>query len=265
MVNLCVNGRDAITGIGTMTIETENSHISEERSTAHLELAPGEYVLLTVIDNGCGMDEERLAHIFEPFFTTKGIGKGTGLGLATVYGIIKQNNGFINVLSEASRGTTFKIYLPRHRVETKQKPEEKRKASPARGKETVLVVEDEPALLDLSKIVLEGRGYQVLAAGTPSEAMRLAEEHAGKIDLLMTDVVLPEMNGGDLAKQMLPLYPGMKRLFMSGYTDDIIANQGVLDDGLYFIQKPFSIQDLTAKVREVLDQKQINELPRDSP
>ena len=255
LANLCVNARDAITGIGTITIETENSCLSEDRSIAHLGLAPGEYVLLTVSDSGCGMDQETLSHLFEPFFTTKGIGKGTGLGLATVYGIIKQNNGFINVLSEPDRGTAFKIYLPRHRGEVKQKPAEKRKASPARGKETVLVVEDEPALLDLSKIVLEGRGYQVLAAGTPSEALRLAEEYVGKIDLLMTDVVLPEMNGGDLAKQMLPLYPGMKRLFMSGYTDDIIANHGVLDDGLFFIQKPFSIQDLTAKVRAVLDQK----------
>ena len=193
-----------------------------------------------------------LAHIFEPFFTTKEIGKGTGLGLATVYGIVKQNNGFINVYSEPGQGTTFTIYLPRHAGKAAQARTEGAAEPAARGHETILLVEDEPAILKLTTTMLEQQGYTVLAAGTPGEAIRLAEEHAGEIHLLMTDVVMPEMNGRDLAKNLLSLYPNLKRLFMSGYTADVIAHHGVLDEGVHFIQKPFSMKDLAAKVREAL-------------
>lgn len=201
------------------------------------------------------MEKDTVDKIFEPFFTTKGIGKGTGLGLATVYGIVKQNNGFINVYSEPNEGTTFRIYLPRHIGQTEQMRKEVMPASIQRGEETILMVEDEPSLLDLNKMILEKQGYRVFTAGTPGEAIRLAEEHTGNIDLLMTDVVMPEMNGQELANKMLSLYPTLKCLFTSGHTANVIAHHGVLDEGVHFIQKPFSRRDLAAKVREVLDQK----------
>ena len=255
LANLCINARDAIAGIGKVTIETENVSFDEAYCTDHAGFVPGEYVLLAVSDDGCGMDKEILGKLFEPFFTTKGVGKGTGLGLATIYGIVRQNNGFINVYSEPDQGTTFRIYLPRHIGKAEQARTERLQEPVMRGQETVLVVEDELALLDLSKLMLEKQGYRVLTAGTPGEAIRLAEEHAGEIHLLITDVVMPEMNGRDLAKKMLSLYPNLKRLFMSGYTANVIAHHGVLDDGVYFIQKPFSRKDLAAKVREALDQK----------
>jgi CheY-like chemotaxis protein len=210
-------------------------------------------VRLVVSDNGCGMEKETLARLFEPFFTTKDVGQGTGLGLATVYGIVKQNNGFINVYSEPDKGTTFTIYLPRHTAKAEQMRKESPLAPAARGHETILLVEDEPAILKMTTRLLESQGYTVVAASTPGEAIRLAREHAGEIRLLMTDVVMPEMNGRDLAKNLLSLYPQLKRLFMSGYTANVIAHQGVLDEGVYFIQKPFSIQDLAAQVREALD------------
>jgi len=257
LANLFVNARDAIIGTGKITIETSNISLDENYCVDHAESIPGEYVLLTVSDSGCGMDKEILGNIFEPFFTTKGMGKGTGLGLAMVYGIIKQNHGFITVYSEPGHGTTFKIYLPRHIGEIQQvvPAEQQVPVICSSGKETVLVVEDEPSLLDLCKIILEGQGYRVLAANTPEEAISLAQEHSGEIDLLMTDVVMPEMNGRDLANKMLSLQPNLKRLFMSGYTANVIADHGILDEGLHFIQKPFSRKDLTAKVREALDQK----------
>ena len=191
-------------------------------------------MLLAVSDDGCGMDKETLAHIFEPFFTTKGVGKGTGLGLATVYGIVKQNNGFINVYSEPGQGTTFTIYLPRHAGKAEQARTEGAAEPAARGHETILLVEDEPAILKLTTRMLEQLGYTVLAASTPGEAIRLAREHAGEIHLLMTDVVMPEMNGRDLARNLLSLYPHLKCLFMSGYTADVIAHHGVLDEGRAF-------------------------------
>jgi len=255
LANLCVNARDAISGVGKMTIETENRTLDEDYCALHAGFVPGNYVILAVSDDGCGMNKETLSHLFEPFFTTKGMGKGTGLGLATVYGIVKQNNGFINVYSEPDQGTTFKIYLPRHAGKTGQL-QTKGPAVPARrGRETILLAEDEPAILELTTMMLERQGYTVLAASTPGEAIRLAGEYAGEIHLLMTDVVMPEMNGRDLAKNLLSLYPHLRRLFMSGYTADVIAHHGVLDEGVYFIQKPFSIKGLAAKVREALDQK----------
>jgi PAS domain S-box-containing protein len=254
LVNLSVNARDAIAGVGKITIETENIRFDETYCADHTGFVPGEYLLLAVSDDGCGMDREILGKLFEPFFTTKGAGKGTGLGLATCYGIVKQNSGFINVYSEPDRGTTFRIYLPRHIGKAEQIQKEGPQEPVIRGRETVLVVEDEEALLELGKIMIEKQGYRVLTAGTPGEAIRLAEEHPGEIHLLMTDVVMPEMNGRELARKMLSLYPNLKRLFMSGYTADVIAHHGVLDDGVHFIQKPFSRQDLAAKVREALDQ-----------
>ena len=256
MANLCVNARDAITGVGKVTIELENIHLDETFCAGYpYFISPGDYILLAVSDDGHGMDKKIQDRLFEPFFTTKDVGKGTGLGLATVYGIVKQNKGFINVYSEPGQGTTFRIYLPRHLGDVEQAKTEKLQESMGRGHETVLVVEDESAILDVCKIMLEQQGYEVLAAATPEEAIRLAEEHSGKIHLLITDMVMPGMNGRDLAKRFLSIYPAMKCLFMSGYTANMIAHQGILDEGVYFIQKPFSKNDLMAKVRKVLDQK----------
>jgi CheY-like chemotaxis protein len=254
LANLCVNARDAIADVGKVTIETGNSVFDEEYCKEHAGFLPGEYTLLTVSDNGCGMKSKTLENIFEPFFTTKESNKGTGLGLATVYGVVKQNNGFINVYSEPDQGATFRIYLPRHRVKEASLPDKEAIRPAARGHETILLVEDEPAILRMTTMMLERTGYKVLAASTPGAAIALAREHAGDIHLLMTDVVMPEMNGRDLAKNLLSLYPNLKRLFMSGYTANVIAHHGVLDEGVQFIQKPFAKQDLAVKVREVLDE-----------
>ncbi|MCG6533249.1 MAG: PocR ligand-binding domain-containing protein [Syntrophales bacterium LBB04] len=255
LANLCVNSRDAISGVGKITIETGNSALDEDYCAAYAGFVPGEYVWLTVSDNGCGMDKETMSHLFEPFFTTKAMGKGTGLGLATVYGIVKQNSGFINVNSEPGLGTTFKIYLPRHDGKTEQLRTKGPREAAGRGQETILLAEDEPAILEMTTKMLEYQGYTVLAASTPGEAIRLTREHADEIHLLMTDVVMPEMNGRDLARNLLAICPHLKCLFMSGYTADVIAHHGVLDEGVYFIQKPFSIKELAAKVREALDRE----------
>ncbi|MFI5380950.1 MAG: ATP-binding protein, partial [Tepidisphaerales bacterium] len=253
LANLCVNARDAIEGVGEITIETGNIALDEGYCARHAGLLPGEYVTLTVSDTGSGMDRETQSHLFEPFFTTKGVGAGTGLGLATVYGIVKQNNGWINVDSKLGRGTTFTIYLPRHVNKAGPTLSDGATQSVVRGHETILLVEDESLILTMTTTMLQKQGYTVLAAGTPGEAIRLAREHAGEIHLLMTDVVMPEMNGRDLARNLLSLYPGLKRLFMSGYTADVIAHHGVLDEGVYFMQKPFSMSRLSVKVRQALD------------
>jgi len=253
LANLCVNARDSMTGTGKITIETHNMTIDQAYCAHYTYFDPGDYVMLAISDNGCGMDEETRSHLFEPFYTTKEVGRGTGLGLATVYGIVKQNSGFITVDSEPGRGTTFKIYLPRHAAAAK-KDQERVSATPlARGNETILLVEDEPSILKMGRTLLERLGYRVLTAAAPEEAIRLAGEYAGKIHLLMTDVVMPGMNGQELAENLMSLYPDMKRLFMSGYTADIIASQGVLDGGVHFIQKPFAKHDLAVKVRKALD------------
>jgi CheY-like chemotaxis protein len=237
-----------------LTIETANCTFDDDYCAAHEEVVPGEYVRLTVSDDGCGMDKATQERLFEPFFTTKGVGKGTGLGLATVYGIVKQNNGFINVTSEPNKGTTFEICLPRHgTAKTGLAPSERLTGPVARGRETILVVEDEPAILRMTKTMLERLGYTVLTASTPGEAIQLAGSYTGVIHLLMTDVVMPEMNGRDLAKNLLTSYPALKRLFMSGYTADVIAHHGVLDEGVHFIQKPFSKEDLATRVSEALE------------
>jgi two-component system, cell cycle sensor histidine kinase and response regulator CckA len=255
LANLCVNARDAIAGVGKIIIETHAVTFDEAYCAYHSDVVPGEYLLLAMSDDGCGMDKETLGKLFDPFFTTKEMGKGTGLGLATVYGIVKQNNGFINVYSEPGHGTIFKIYLPRHAAQTGQMREESPAAPVAMGYETILLVEDDPVMLEIVRLMLETLGYRALASSTPVEAIRVAREHAGKIHLLITDVVMPGMNGRDLAKNIVSLCPDIRRLFMSGYTSNVIAHQGVLDEGVNFIQKPFSIQVLATKVREALDSK----------
>ena len=258
MANLCVNARDAISGVGKITIETGKAIFDDVYCADHPGFDPGDFVMLAVSDNGCGMDKQTLANLFEPFFTTKDVDKGTGLGLATVYGIVKQNNGFINVYSEPGQGTTFKIYLPRYRTAKMEfLPEKVKEPQTERGQETILLVEDEPSILKMTTMMLERLGYQVVAAKTPGEAIRLAQEHTGKIDLLVTDVVMPEMNGRDLAKNILSIHPNLIRLFMSGYTANVIAHHGVLDKGVNFIQKPFSREELGAKVREALDEGKV--------
>ena len=239
--------------MGKIVIETGKKSFDEEYCRKHTGFVPGDFALLTVSDNGGGMEKETLDNLFEPFFTTKEVGKGTGLGLATIYGIVKQNAGFINVYSEPGQGSTFKIYLPRlgeDEDDDKAVPEKKTAAG---GTETILLVEDDPSILTITRMMLERKGYSVLLAATPSEAIDLAKIHADKIHLLMTDVIMPEMNGRDLAGLLKELYPAIRLLFMSGYTADIIAHQGILDDGISFIQKPFSMADLTEKLRDVLD------------
>ncbi len=251
LANLCVNARDAINGPGRITIETKNVIIDDEYCRNHMYARPGDYVMLSVSDTGCGMDEQTKSRIFEPFFTTKAAGQGTGLGLATVYGIVKQNEGFVNVYSEPGEGTSFKLYFPRHkRVNTAENQTEK-KLPTGRG-EHILLVEDEPAILEMTQTMLESIGYSVISAKTPEEALRLVREKGDHIQLMMSDVVMPGMNGKELANELKTLHPEIKVLFMSGYTSDIIAHQGVLDKGINFITKPFSLPELAEKINAVL-------------
>jgi PAS domain S-box-containing protein len=253
LVNLCVNARHAIGDTGQIVIETANVALNNDNGDDVPDIAPGKYVRLMVSDNGCGMDAETLAQLFEPFFTTREIGQGTGLGLSTVYGIVKQNKGAVTVQSEPGRGATFKIYFPRRRAKGGHGPQTDATSLEESGHETILLVEDEPMILEMTTTMLELQGFRVLAAAAPGEAIRLAREHQGDIHLLITDVVMPEMNGRDLARNLLSIYPDIKRLFMSGYTANVIAHHGVLDPGVHFIQKPFSSRDLAAKAREALD------------
>ncbi len=253
LANLVVNARDAISGVGAITLRTENVVIDDSYVAETPEFIPGEYLLLTVSDTGAGMSPEVRENIFEPFFTTKELGKGTGLGLSTVYGIVKQNEGFIYVASEPGKGTTFKIYLPRFEAETAQVLPDEVAGKPPTGTETILVVEDDESILNLSKMILENLGYTVLAAQTPVHAINLVQEHSGELHLLITDVVMPEMNGRALAEQLGAVRANLKCLYMSGYTADVIAHRGILDEGVNFIQKPFGSDGLAAKVRQVLD------------
>ena len=252
LANLCVNARDAIKNTGRVTIETRNNIIDADYCENNPGAVPGEYVHFSVSDNGSGMESETMAHVFEPFYTTKGLGEGTGLGLATVYGIVKQNNGFIKIYSEPGQGTTFTVHLPRHEDKNSRPLIETKAAPLPKGQETILLVEDELAILQITAHLLGKQGYTVLTAETAVDAMRLAREHVGEISLLITDVIMPEMNGKELANKLLSLNPQLKCLYMSGYTADIIAQHGVLDDGMHFIQKPFSLPGLANKVREVL-------------
>lgn len=253
LANLCVNAKDAIKDTGRITIELQNITINTEQYEITPDSAPGDYVCLSVRDDGCGMDKETQAHIFEPFYTTKELGKGTGLGLATVFGIIRQNNGFIHVQSDLGHGTMFAAYLPRFNEKHLPTHSEDKMQPLQQGHETILLVEDEPAILQLTSTMLTEQGYTVLTAKAAAEAIQLAHEHAGDISLLITDVIMPEMNGRDLAASLHSVYPNMKCLFMSGYTSDVIAHHGVLDEGMQFLQKPFSLKDISKKVRIALE------------
>lgn len=252
LANLAVNAREAIRGVGQLSIRTENVTLRESDLAAHADFIAGDYVLLTVSDNGAGMDQATMAHLFEPFFTTKGLGKGTGLGLATLYGVVKQNGGFIDVDSFPGRGTTFNIYLPRT-MEDRTEASAADAQETGGGSETVLFVEDSAPLVKLVTTLLNRRGYNVLAAGMPSAALELVRQYPKPIHLLIADVIMPEMNGRKLADQVCELRPGIKVLFISGYTADVIAPHGMLESGIDFLQKPVAGKTLLAKVREILD------------
>jgi PAS domain S-box-containing protein len=253
LANLCVNARDAIAGVGRVTIETANTRLDQAYCATQPEAVPGDYVRLAVGDSGCGMSEDVLAHIFEPFYTTKEVGKGTGLGLATVYGIVEQNHGHIAVHSEVGKGTTFHLYLPRAAAAAPAGAVAVAPVALPRGTETILVAEDEKSVRVTSCRFLELLGYTVLAAATPTEALRLAGAHTGPIHLLLTDVIMPGMNGPDLAGLLAEGRPKLKCLFMSGYTADVMMRRGMLGAGRPFLSKPFSRDDLARKVREMLD------------
>ena len=253
LANLCVNSRDAIDGVGRITIETGMASFNAAYCADHPGFVPGDYVLLAVSDDGCGMDLETIDKIFEPFFTTKAVGQGTGLGLATVYGIVKQNQGFINVYSEPGKGTTFKIYLARHAAPAVDISRESPAGIPKGHGEIILVVEDEGSILKLAERILVDLGYTVLTAQNPNQALSLASERPIEIDLLITDVVMPEMNGKELSNRLHGICPRLKTLFMSGYTANVIAHRGVLDEGVHFITKPFSTEKMANKVKEALD------------
>jgi CheY-like chemotaxis protein len=252
LLNLVVNARDAMPAGGQLTIETRNALLEAAYAQTHAEVQPGPYVLLAVSDTGCGMDKETQAKIFEPFFTTKGVGKGTGLGLSTVYGIVKQSGGFIQVYSEPGQGSCFKIYLPRLKEPA---PADRGRSAPfiiPGGTETILLVEDDERVRQLARMALEGVGYTLLEASNGAEALRLSAAHPGPIHLLVTDVVMPQMSGRQLAAQLSSARPALKVLYVSGYTDDAIVRHGVLEKGLVFLQKPFTPAVLARKVREVL-------------
>jgi CheY-like chemotaxis protein len=253
IMNLAVNARDAMPRGGNLTIETANVDLDDAYAQAHAPVGTGPYVMVAVSDTGTGMSAEVQAHIFEPFFTTKEQGKGTGLGLATVYGIVKQSDGYVWVYSEVGQGTTFKIYLPRIAPTGTPSSSKAEAPAPHRASETVLVAEDEESVRRLTRRVLEGQGYTVLAAADGPDALRLAHTHPGPIHLLLTDVVMPNMSGRELADLVVSARPETKVLYLSGYTDDAVIHHGVLEPGIAFLQKPFTPQSLARKLREVLD------------
>jgi CheY-like chemotaxis protein len=252
IVNLAINARDAMPRGGRLTIETSNVDLDDGYVDVHFTATPGSYVLLTATDTGIGMDVETKSHMFEPFFTKKGKGKGTGLGLATLYGIIKQSDGYVWVYSEPGQGTSFKIYLPRVMDAAEALPQPIHSVA-SRGTETILVVEDDEQVRRLTRKMLEARGHTVLVAANGVEALQLLETHSGLIELLVTDVVMPEMSGRELAERVAVLRPAMRILYLSGYTDDTVVRHGVLQSGIAFLQKPFAADALVRKVREVLD------------
>ena len=252
LTNLCLNARDAIAGVGRVTLATGRVRLDQAACAAWPDAAPGEYARLEVGDSGCGMPPEVQEQIFEPFYTTKPLGQGTGLGLPAVYGIMRQNQGLIAVDSAPGRGSTFAILLPLQAGEVAPEETIARRRGVLRGSETVLVVEDEPAILEIVELLLRQTGYEVLAAGSPGAALRLAAERGYAIDLLLTDLVMPEMDGRELARRLEADRPGLKRLFMSGHAADIVADHGLADGEANFIAKPFSMDQLLAKVRETL-------------
>jgi signal transduction histidine kinase/ActR/RegA family two-component response regulator len=253
VMNLVVNARDAMPEGGRLTIETANMNLDEEYARRHIAVKPGPFVMLAVTDTGCGMDAETRSHLFEPFFTTKEKGKGTGLGLSTVYGIIKQSGGNIWAYSEVGEGSTFKVYLPRAEEPAEDYKPKEIASEVAKGSETILLVEDEEAVRNMISRVLQGSGYTVLEAGQGKEALEACRKHPGPIHLMVTDVIMPQMSGRELAERMAVIRPEMKVLFMSGYPDNAIVHHGVLDPGTAFLQKPFTLTALENKVREVLE------------
>ena len=253
LVNLVVNARDAMPHGGCISIETANVVLDEHYVSTHLEACPGDYVALIVSDTGVGMSPEVKLHLFEPFFTTKGRGKGTGLGLATVYGIVKQHGGSIWVYSEPGVGTTFKIYLPRLQEDEQLAVRSEVTERPCDGRETILLVEDDPSVRDLTELILRRHGYTVLSAETGREGLHLAKEHPGKIDLLLSDIVLPDLSAVMLTEQLKRLYPRIRTLYMSGYGYEVIARHIPALGHITFLQKPFSAAELTRQVRNVLD------------
>ena len=252
VMNLVVNARDALPHGGKLVIGTENAVLDQEYTRRHPGSRVGSYVMLSVIDNGTGMNAETLAHLFEPFFTTKEPGKGTGLGLATVYGVVKQSGGYVGVDSEPGRGSSFRVYLPQIKEAQRNDPAGAPLSATFRGTETVLLVEDADALRKLAQALLEQNGYRVLAAEGGVEALKIAEKEQERIHLLLTDVIMPGMNGRALAERLAPLHKGLRVLYMSGYTHTAIAEHGVLESGTYLLQKPFTEEALLQKVREVL-------------
>jgi len=257
ILNLAVNARDAMPSGGKLTIETSNAELDEAYAHTHIGSKPGRYVMLSVSDTGVGMTPEIRERAFDPFFTTKEKGKGTGLGLSTCYGIVKQSGGNIWAYSEPGRGTTFKIYFPKADESLKEaKEEEDKTVEILKGTETILVVEDEIEVRKLVAEILKGQGYRVIEASNGEEAIKATQKNSGKkIHLLLTDVVMPGMSGRELAEMLAPHHPGLKILYMSGYTDNAIVNHGVLEEGVNYIQKPFTLDALARKVREVLDRR----------
>jgi two-component system, cell cycle sensor histidine kinase and response regulator CckA len=252
LANLSVNARDAIDGAGYLILRTNNVTLDEHYCGKHTDCKPGDYVQLVISDTGCGMDKEVLDHLFEPFFTTKALGEGTGLGLSTVFGIIKQNQGHITVYSEPGMGTSFNIFLPRYYQGIINTKKEDKKEQVLGGNETILLVEDEAAILHLNQELLTSMGYKVISAISPEEALKNAGKYKDTIHLLLTDVIMPGMNGRQLAEQLIIKRPDMKIIFMSGYTSDIIARHGVLEKDVHFIQKPFNKPDMAKMIRQAL-------------
>ena len=254
ILNLAVNARDAMPQGGRLTIETANVELDASYSHPPAVLSPGRYVMLAVTDNGCGMDAETQAHVFEPFFTTKEKGKGTGLGLATVYGVVKQSGGYVWVYSEPGRGTSFKIYLPR--IEETAVPAGRdgkgEMQIPERGSETILLVEDEKGVRELAREYLASSGYTVIEAEDGHTALELAAMHVGPIHLLLTDVVMPGISGRELAERVSQIRPGIKIIYMSGYTDQAVVHHGILRNDAVLLQKPFTLMTLAGKLREML-------------
>ncbi|MBE0602665.1 MAG: response regulator, partial [Deltaproteobacteria bacterium] len=252
LVNLAVNARDAMPEGGKLTIETADLSLDERYCAAHPEAHPGDFVLLSVSDTGHGMSAEVKEHLFEPFFTTKSTGHGTGLGLATTFGVVKQAGGAIEVYSEEDRGTTFKIFLPLAGKEAEKLTKEVLSLDRLKGDETVLLVEDEESVRRVAMIILKELGYRAIEARNGEEALMIAEKHGGRIDLLMTDIVMPGMNGRELSDRLKKIHPETKPLFTSGYTENVIVHHGILESNLDFIGKPYSVQALAEKIREVL-------------
>ena len=252
IMNLALNARDAMPDGGSLTIETANAELDAQWLARYPEATAGPHVMLAISDTGVGMDPTVQAHLFEPFFTTKERGQGTGLGLATVYGIVKQSGGSIFVYSEPDHGTVFKIFLPRTE-QLAESPGTVPPGPPARGTETILLVEDQPEVRTVTRSTLARHGYDVLEAGSGAEALALVEDHRGDIHLLLTDVVMPGMSGRDLAQRLQTLSPALRVVYTSGYTDDTIVHHEILDPGITFIQKPFAPNVLLQTVRNVLD------------